>query len=183
MDSTRTKGNPDPGDEPLQNFSNCHAGILSHLNEFGELPALMESATRARRIATETLAFFRDAVREHHSEEERDLFPAVLASAVKGVEHDRVQVMVEQLTSEHRTIEAAWARLEPELKKVAKGQDVALNIAGVDHLVKSYRAHAQYEESEFLPLSHEILGRNSNHMAALGLSLHMRHAPRFSGHI
>jgi hypothetical protein len=44
-------------------------------------------------------------------------------------------------------------------------------------LVTRYRAHAQYEESEFLPLSQTILSRNSNHMAALGMSLHMRHAP------
>lgn len=33
----------------------------------------------------------------------------------------------------------------------------------------------QGAETEFLPLSQTILGRNSNHMAALGLSLHMRH--------
>ncbi len=170
-------------DAPLQNFSDCHVGILTHLNEFSELPALMEPAARARRIASETLSFFREAVYEHHSEEERELFPAVLASAVKGEERDRVQVMVDQLTAEHRTIEAAFGKLEPELKKVAKGQESALNLAGVEHLVQSYRAHAQYEESRFLPLAHTILGRNSNHMAALGLSLHMRHVPRMPAHI
>jgi len=38
-----------------------------------------------------------------------------------------------------------------------------------------YRAHAWFEEQEFLPLSQTILSRNPNHMAALGLSLHMRH--------
>ena len=171
------------GDAPLQSFSRCHVGILTHLNEFSELPALMEPAARARRIASETLSFFREAVYEHHSEEERDLFPAVLASAVKGGERDHVQVMVDQLTAEHRTIEAAFTKLEPELKKVAKGHESALNLAGVDHLVQSYRAHAQYEESRFLPLAHTILGRNSNHMAALGLSLHMRHVPRMPAHI
>ena len=40
-----------------------------------------------------------------------------------------------------------------------------------------YQAHAAFEEATFLPLSQTILGRNDHHMAALGLSLHMRHTP------
>ena len=173
----------EPSDAPLLNFTNCHVGILSHLQSFADLPALMEPATRARSIAEEMLKFFRDAVFEHHAEEESELFPAVLVSAVKGQERDHVNVMIDQLTAEHRAIETAWTKLEPELKKVAKGQASELNTAGVEHLVSRYRAHAQFEESQFLPLAHTILGRNSNHMAALGMSLHMRHAPYFVGHI
>jgi hypothetical protein len=41
--------------------------------------------------------------------------------------------------------------------------------------VDTYLAHARLEEDVFLPLSQTILGRNSNHMAALGMSMHMRH--------
>ena len=44
---------------PLGSFSHCHADIISHLNTFGELSALLEPAARARRIAHETLGFFR----------------------------------------------------------------------------------------------------------------------------
>lgn len=39
------------------------------------------------------------------------------------------------------------------------------------------RARAEFEEQAFLPLSQIILGRNSNHLSTLGLSLHMRHTP------
>ena len=66
-------------------------------------------------------------------------------------------------------------KLEPELKKMAKGQACALDGDALHALVQQYRAHAEFEETQFLPLSHDILGRNSNHMAALGLSLHIRH--------
>ena len=166
----------EPSDAPLLNFSNCHAGIISHLKSFGELPALLEPAARARKIADETLHFFRDAVYEHHSEEEKELFPAVLASATKGDEHDLVQLMVQRLTQEHRELEALWKRLESGLKKAAKGHAADLDVAAVQQLVAQYRAHAAFEEREFLPLSQQILGRNSNHMAALGVSLHLRHA-------
>lgn len=169
-----------PADAPIRNFSQCHVGILSHLQELARLPGLIEPARQARHIAAETLKFFRDAVYEHHAEEERELFPAVLSSASKGDERDRVQGIVDRLVREHRQIEAAWTRLEPQLKAVAKGADVDLDAGAVEALVQAYEGHARFEEDVFLPLSQTILGRNSDHMAALGLSLHLRHAvPEF----
>jgi hemerythrin-like domain-containing protein len=132
--------------------------------------------------------FFREAVYEHHAEEERELFPAVLASAAKGAERDKVQAIVTELTAEHRQVEAAWSRLEPKLKAVAKGHDADVDGAEITALVETYQAHARYEEEVFLPLSQAILGRNSNHLAALGVSMHIRHAmpevlQRFAGRI
>jgi iron-sulfur cluster repair protein YtfE (RIC family) len=172
----------DPKDapEPIAGFSRCHEGILQHLASLADLPALAEAAARARAVADETQRFFRAAVYEHHQEEERELFPAVLASATRGTEHAQVQAIVEQLTREHREVETAFEAIEPSLKRVAKGQDATLSgaelAAQVGALVTRYEEHARYEENEFLPLSERILGRNSNHMAALGLSLHLRHA-------
>jgi hemerythrin-like domain-containing protein len=179
---------PDGAASPIDDFSQCHAGILSHLQQLGRLPALLEPAAQARRIAADTLAFFRQAVFEHHAEEERELFPAVLASATAGEERQRVQAIVNALTAEHRKVESAWSRLEPQLKAVAKGHDSELQGDDLRELVDAYRAHAAYEESVFLPLSQQILGRNANHLAALGTALHMRHAlpgvlERFAGRI
>jgi len=163
------------GDTPLTNFSQCHVGITRQLQVLAGLPALLEPAAQARRIARETVAFFRGAVQEHHAEEERELFPAVLASAKRGAEREQVQVLIDRLVAEHRQIEAMWSRLEPGLQAVAKGRDSDLDAAAVQRLVETYSGHARYEEQEFLPLSQTILGRDSNHMAALGMSLHMRH--------
>jgi hemerythrin-like domain-containing protein len=162
--------------EPLNEFSECHAGILSQLQALGELPVLAAEATRARAIASDSLALFKHAVIDHHAEEESELFPAVLRSAQPGEEHDLVQVLISRLTSEHRTMEALWKRLEPAISATAKGKDAELQSAEVAELVSAYSAHARFEETQFLPLAETILGRNANHMAALGLSLHMRHA-------
>ena len=171
------------GDAPLLGFAQCHVGILSHLNRFGELPALLESAAKARAIAQETLAFFHAAVYEHHAEEERALFPAVLASAAPGDELVRVKAITDQLVREHRHIEAVWTHLEPQLKMLAKGQPADVDVADIEQLVNHYRSHAAYEEETFLPLSHTLLSRNSKHMEALGLSLHIRHMPPVMAHI
>jgi hemerythrin-like domain-containing protein len=162
--------------EPIADFSHCHEGILKKLDMLGELPALLAPALRAREVAQKAVDFFREAIFEHHLDEERELFPAVLASADAGAELEQVKALVKQLTDEHRTLEALWKRLEPGLKKVAKGQLGDVAVAEVNQLVTQYRAHAEFEEVQFLPLSQTILSRNSRHMGALGLSLHMRHS-------
>ena len=160
---------------PIEDFSQCHSGIFKKLDMLGELPALLEPAARAREVADKALGFFREAIFEHHLDEERELFPAVTKSAQAGEEKDKVMAMSKRLTEEHRELEYLWKSLEPGLKKVTKGQFDAVDVNIIELLVTKYRAHAQFEENEYLPLSQQILARNSNHMAALGMSLHMRH--------
>jgi hemerythrin-like domain-containing protein len=162
---------------PIEDFSQCHAGIFKKLDLLAELPALLEPAARAREVAGNALEFFREAIFEHHLDEERELFPEVLAYAQKGDEHARAKSLVDRLTHEHRDLERVWKGLESGLKAVSKGQASEIRVSDIELLVSNYRRHAQLEENEFLPLAQTILGRNSNVMAALGMSLHMRHAP------
>jgi hemerythrin-like domain-containing protein len=161
---------------PVDDFSDCHAGIVSTLKKMNHLPELVAAAKVARDTAQEVFRMFEDIVINHHYEEEHDLFPAVLASSQPGSERTHVSSMVGQLTQEHREVEAAWARLKSQVKAAAKGADAHFADQDIQALVTRYLAHANFEEQQFLPLSQEILGRNSNHLAALGVSLHMRHA-------
>jgi iron-sulfur cluster repair protein YtfE (RIC family) len=168
---------------PISHFSNCHVGIFAQLARMGDLPALLGPAAQARKIADQSLAFFSTGMYTHHSEEEKDLFPAVRASAQAGAERMKVDTLIEQLTKDHRSLEKLWESLEPSLRKVSKGQDTTLDVAALDAMVQRYQSHAKLEEQAFLPLAQSILGRNDNHMAALGLTLHMRHVPAFAAHI
>lgn len=168
---------------PIQDFSQCHVGILSKLEKFSGLPALLSAAAQARTIAQQTLDFFRVAVFEHHSEEERQLFPAVQDAATAGDEKVQVKAVAERLTREHRDLESRWKTLEPGLKRVAKGQDAQLDVSAIHELVALYTAHARFEEAEYLPLAYTILSRQSNRMDALALALHLRHAPQVVGYV
>ncbi len=171
-------------DASIAHFADSHVGIIKHVESLGNLPALLEPAAEARRIAASALAFFRAAVFRHHEEEEQELFSAVRQSAAPGEERNRVDSVVQRLVEEHRSLETLWKRLEPKLKKVAKGQDTDVDIQAIEALVAGYKAHAAFEEEVFLPLSAEILGRNDDHLAALGMSLHMRYAsPKIKGYI
>jgi hypothetical protein len=162
---------------PLAGFSQCHFSIASQLQAFAELPGLLAAQAQAHTIATRTLSLFKYAVAGHHADEEGELFPAVLRNAVKGEEAVRVQTLVMRLTADHRRIDALWKALEPAVRAVANNRPAELDLVAVEALVQAYLAHARYEEEFFLPLAEEILGRNDKRMAALGLSLHLRHAP------
>jgi hemerythrin-like domain-containing protein len=161
---------------PVDNFSDCHAGIVTTLKKLNHLPELVLQAQNARETAQSVLKLFEEVVYQHHTEEEQDLFTAVFTSSQPGPERDRVQAMTRQLTAEHRAIEAAWSDIKTQVKSAAKGNASTLPEKSVQLLVSQYLAHAGFEEQHFLPLAQEILGRNSNHMAALGMTLHMRHA-------
>jgi hemerythrin-like domain-containing protein len=162
------------GGTPLTDFSASHQEIASSLKTLGGLSALLASVVQAGKIAEETLRHFPELVLDHHAEEEKDLFPVVLANATAGDEHDRVQATITRLKTEHRVIEALWRRLAPQLTKLTKGQPAEVDSSAIDELVHKYACHARYEEQEFLPLSEEILGRSRAQMASLGLSLHLR---------
>lgn len=173
-----TRQPQDDSGDPLGTFSRCHAGIVTQLEALGQLPDLLKAAAQARAIAASTLALFREGVMEHHADEERELFPAVLRSAHPGEEREAIRFMVERLTREHREIEAIWKTLEPGVRAAAKGGSEGLDVSATAELIYHYLRHARFEEQEFLPRAATILGRDGNHMAALGLSLHLRHAPQ-----
>lgn len=163
-------------DTPLSEFADCHSSIVQHLQQLADLPALLPVAQAARQKAAVALEFFNRVIYQHHTEEEKDLFPLVQRCAQVGAERDQAQHIARELTDQHRELEALWESLEPGLKKVAHGKDSALNPDQLARLVQRYNDHAHYEETVYLPLCKEILGRHDASLAALGLSLHMRHA-------
>jgi hemerythrin-like domain-containing protein len=163
-------------EQPIEKFSTCHTGIRAHLEAFSELPRLLEQAQRARTVAELALRLFDQTVMEHHADEESALFPAVQRSARPGEESDRVAAIIQRLTEEHRHVERTWKSLHHAVKDAAHGKPAQVDFKAVDQLVASYFQHADFEEQVFLPLAESILGRDDNHMAALGMSLHMRHA-------
>lgn len=171
-----TTTSSDSGNEsPVESFADCHVGIVNTMRDLADLPALLEPARRFHAVSMRIEDFFNRVVLIHHQEEEEELFPAVLSSATIGEERSEVQRIVSHLTDEHRTIEAAFAKLIPTIKAASKDLTAELNAHDIDAVVNDYLVHARYEEEVFLPLAKAILERNGNHMAALGMSLHMRH--------
>jgi hypothetical protein len=167
---------------PLTSFTRCHLGIVTQLEGTARLPELVDTANHARDMAQTTLDLFRQTIIPHHAEEEAELFPAVLQSA-NANERKAVRGMIERLTAEHREVEGLWKRLEPSVRTAARGNRSEVDAEVMEEVVRAFLRHARYEETVFLPLAERILGRNGNHMAALGLALHLRHVPQVVGYI
>lgn len=171
-----------PPDTPLTSFTRCHLGIVTQLEGSARLPELVDTANQARQMAQTTLDLFRQTIVPHHAEEEAELFPAVLQSA-NANERKAVRGMIERLIAEHREVDGLWKRLEPSIRAAARGNRSEVDAEIMEELIRAFLRHARYEETVFLPLAERILSRNGNHMAALGLALHLRHVPQVVGYI
>lgn len=168
---------------PLKSLYHSHETILAQLSELGRLPALVEQFNEARSIAVKTLELFRHDVMQHHAAEERDLFPAVIRSAQPGEERDRVVAMTTRLAAEHVNVEQLWRAVAPAVRAAARGRTIPMDLDLVSRLVRDYTQHAMFEEKELLPLAQTILERNGNHLAALGVALHLRRVPDVQAYI
>jgi iron-sulfur cluster repair protein YtfE (RIC family) len=162
-------------DAPLQDFSRCHVGFVTVLEASLGLPEMIVTAARSRARAADMLKMFRDSLLAHHDDEERDLFPAVLRVAQAGAEADRARAMVAQLVDEHREIAKLWKQLEPTVQAIANGYLPQLDSALLHEMVERFNEHVRSEEEEFLPFAQQVLARQAEDMAMLGLALHRRH--------
>jgi hemerythrin-like domain-containing protein len=106
----------------LQEFEaldRTHSEVLLHLRELDRLVQRMETEPDSpanRMAARAACVFFTSAARQHHADEERVVFPPLLASR----DADLVQ-NVERLQQDHGWIEEDWLEIEPLLETVASG--------------------------------------------------------------
>jgi hypothetical protein len=168
-----------PADTASAKYASCHAGIAQRLQKLNEMPELVAAVTRAREVAQRTLSAARDAIFEHHLEEERDLFTTVLSLAEAGAERMHVQAIIDRLTAQHRDIEALWTTVERELVRGVTGCASRMDLADLQRLASEYEAHARFEEAVFLPMAEGILERGGNGAGALALEMHHRVRPDF----
>jgi hemerythrin-like domain-containing protein len=162
-------------DAPLQDFSRCHVAFVTVLEAALGLPEMIVTAARSRSCAADMLKMFHDRLLAHHDDEERDLFPAVLANAWPGEEADRALTMVAQLIREHRDIAQRWEQLEPAVQAIANGYLPQLDSTLLQELVRRFNEHVRLEEEQFLPFAQQVLAREAEDMAMLGLAVHRRH--------
>ena len=140
--------------QPFQALEACHQQIQVHLADLQRMAEHMETAGLSdddRKLAGEIEAFFSHTSREHHEQEEKHVFPPLLA---KGSED--VKVAVRSLQQDHGFIEENWIELGPQLRAIAEGNDW-FDAAEFQHNVALYlelmSGHIALEESMIYPES------------------------------
>lgn len=164
-------------ENPINDFSGCHKGMLAEFAKLKALPQQLQqadTAEAARNTAEALRRFFINVVKPHHDDEEFELFHVVRESLKKHPESAMLAVgYIGMLVEEHRHLEKSWARIDKTLKQIANGKPTELDLDKLTQFAADYIAHAEFEETYFLPLADKLLSQGDK--AKLGMSLHIRH--------
>ena len=153
---------------PFEALDACHRQMLAHLATLAELARQIETKgvdAAAQRQAGEIEAFFSGASREHHEQEERTVFPPLLANGDPALTE-----AVRTLQQDHGWIEENWIELAPQLSAIASGNnwpDAAEFQHGVQVFVDLCTGHIALEESVVYPESRAQWARAVAARAAL----------------
>ncbi len=107
--------------EKFKALDACHQQIHENLAELAGLMEQLETnsdSPHCRQKAKTIEAFFSEVARPHHAEEEKSIFPPLLASD----DHELVQA-VRTLQQDHGWIEQNWLELAPLLRALTQGED------------------------------------------------------------
>ncbi len=146
--------NAAPSDHPAspEPLDACHQQILEHLTLLSALMQQIEAAGvdgSAQLQAGIIEAFFSDTSRQHHMDEEKDIFPPLLAS-----NDAELVALVRVLQQDHGWIEEDWLELAPQLRAIASGNNW-IDSAEFQHNAEVFlalcRAHIELEEKMIYP--------------------------------
>lgn len=144
---------------PLEMLAACHGRIEQQCATLARLAdhlAAQGADQAARDAAAHVMRYFDTAARDHHADEELDLFPALI-DAMAGSDAVCLRAMTAALTREHRELEQRWQSIRGVLTQVAAGLPAALTADAVTAFISLYQRHIAQEEAELLPMAERLL--------------------------
>ena len=162
-------------EHPLELWEACHERVrrmnellvrlVGHIREHG-------IDEQARVTAQSIRRYFTEASPLHHMDEERDLFPCLLAHTAArppSIAAERVAGAIATLEAEHQEIRQMWMELAPMLQDVEQGDASRLDDALVAAFVSRYRAHLALEEEVIGPALKRQLSQKD--LARIGIAM------------
>ncbi|TCP08808.1 hemerythrin domain-containing protein [Caldimonas thermodepolymerans] len=143
-------------DQPFEMLAACHDRVRRSLRRLTLLVPHLQAHGNdapARQAAADVLRYFDLAAPHHHEDEERHVFPPLLACGPAAV-----QAAVRQLQQEHREMARAWAALRPGLQRLADGEADTLDEADagrIQRFVALYEAHLRLEDEQVYPVARQ----------------------------
>jgi hemerythrin-like domain-containing protein len=156
----------------------CHRHTLFTLGKLAALVARLKHRgpdADARTLAAEVVDFFSTTARQHHVDEERHVFPPLLAAGDPTI----VQAVM-RLQQDHRWLDVDWSELSPLLQAVAAGHS-SYDITGLQEMVEVFTAlyhdHIGLEEGCIYPQARVRLGTSERQEMGREMAAR-RHAQR-----
>jgi len=126
---------------PLERLAACHLRVQDQCSTLRRLAphiAAHGSDRPAREAAAAVMRYFDTSARHYHDDEERDLFPALMAS-MAGSDAVCLRELTATLTAEHRGLETLWQALRAVLAPVAAGQTALRTQDDVSRFAQLYQ--------------------------------------------
>ncbi|MEO8124260.1 MAG: hemerythrin domain-containing protein [Burkholderiales bacterium] len=148
--------NREPAPPLLEVLDHMHRRILQSLADLQLLVDRIQSdgADEATRVEARALRdFFNAHARQHHENEESEVFPGLLDSGdVELVGH------VRRLQQDHGWLEVDWSEIDPVLDAFAEGisADVESLRVAVKIYADLYRDHISIEETVVYPRARQL---------------------------
>lgn len=159
---------------PLEMLAACHLRVESQCATLRRLvPHLVRHGAdrQACDAARAVMRYFDTSARDHHADEEVDLFPALIES-MAGSDAVCLRGLTAALCADHRELEHRWHALRRTLEQVAGGSTSALAADEVEDFVGLYERHIAREEAELLPMAARLLG--DAELDRIGLAMRRR---------
>jgi hemerythrin-like domain-containing protein len=136
-------------DDPLDQLERSHRRLEERLDD---LAAAAQSGDVV--ALREVCAFFGRQVQRHEEDEERSLFPRLVANLP-----DEIRSLLSRLRAEHVEHENLKRRLEAATDALDRGHEAADTEirAASDAIACAYRAHIAAEESQLFPFARAAL--------------------------
>jgi hemerythrin-like domain-containing protein len=160
--------------DPFEALDACHRDIEARLRQLSSLVEGLASGPDApsRALAREICHFFSTVARQHHEDEERHVFPALLAS-----QDPKTKQAALRLQQDHGWLEEDWLELEPQLDAVAAGMswyDFDTLREGVKVFTALSRDHMALEESLAYPQARAAMNVLDQHAAGREMAARRR---------
>jgi len=139
--------------DPLGLLRACHENVFKHCDMVENLAAHLADKgldQEARQAAAQIHRYFSVAAKQHHEDEEQDLFPRLARQSLKLAE------LIHTLKQDHQQLDVLWAELEPSLAKPAGIEDVKAFGDLAQRFATAYRDHGRKENSELLEMAQHI---------------------------
>ncbi|HMS05485.1 MAG TPA: hemerythrin domain-containing protein [Burkholderiaceae bacterium] len=139
-------------DEPFEMLAACHErvermlGLLARLIEHVQAQPRDDSAVQAAR---DVMRYFDLAAPHHHEDEERHVFPALLAHA-----DARIVAGVRRLQEDHRQMSLDWREARASLLALAEARIERFSAQDLERLARfsaRYADHIRLEEEQIYP--------------------------------
>ncbi len=146
-------------DQPFEMLDACHDRVRRSLDLLARLRSYLRDKgcdDSARQAARDVLRYFDMAAPLHHEDEERHVFPPLLAQTGDAP----LLALVRQLQRDHVQMAERWAAARGALQAMGDGQLQAFTPAhgaALDDFAACYADHLRHEDESIYPAARALL--------------------------